>query len=266
MVKTTVYDIVSGKVISFDCREAREKFGINNKTYSSLRSKIGTNIVCASRFCYPEWADSLVRNVVELSTGLEFQVLRPESLYCFFKEKFSVKEKIRFSHLMHGNCVLSSIKGYVFCLKENIGKLSIMNMRSIKNSHVFDKELESHFINKRLKRKLTSRYKKAIDAAFAKKCTKTLEIIGCTIDFFASYLENQFKEGMTWGNYGKWEIDHIIPCCLFDLTKENHQRVCFHYSNTRPLWKSENSSRPDDGSDLPIDKLKIAKELGLIPN
>ncbi len=43
---------------------------------------------------------------------------------------------------------------------------------------------------------------------------------------------------MNWENYGKfgWHIDHIIPCDSFDLTKEEEQRRCFHYSNLQPLW------------------------------
>jgi hypothetical protein len=34
-----------------------------------------------------------------------------------------------------------------------------------------------------------------------------------------------------------------MPCFLFDLTKPRHQRRCFHFSNMRPMWSSENVSR-----------------------
>lgn len=52
---------------------------------------------------------------------------------------------------------------------------------------------------------------------------------------------------MSWENYGKgkdcWSIDHIIPCALFDLMKPEHQKRCFHYSNTKPMWHFENCSK-----------------------
>jgi len=50
---------------------------------------------------------------------------------------------------------------------------------------------------------------------------------------------------MSWLNYGigGWEIDHIKPCCHFDLSKPEEQEKCFHYSNLRPLWATENRSK-----------------------
>lgn len=49
---------------------------------------------------------------------------------------------------------------------------------------------------------------------------------------------------MSWDNYGTdWHIDHIVPCAYFDLTNENHQRVCFNWRNLQPLWKKDNLSK-----------------------
>ena len=51
-----------------------------------------------------------------------------------------------------------------------------------------------------------------------------------------------FSISMNWKNYGfkGWHIDHIIPCCKFDLSKENEQRKCFHYTNLNPMWAIDN--------------------------
>ena len=56
------------------------------------------------------------------------------------------------------------------------------------------------------------------------------------------YLENQFKPGMTWQNHTVtgWHIDHIMPCSIFDLSKPEKQKACFHYTNLQPLWYYEN--------------------------
>lgn len=55
------------------------------------------------------------------------------------------------------------------------------------------------------------------------------------------HIESQFKEGMTWDNYGEWEIDHIKPLTSFDLdTKPSEVNSL---SNLQPLWKEENMKK-----------------------
>ena len=41
-------------------------------------------------------------------------------------------------------------------------------------------------------------------------------------------------------NYGEWHVDHIIPCCKFDMKNPEDQKKCFHYTNLQPLWATEN--------------------------
>lgn len=71
---------------------------------------------------------------------------------------------------------------------------------------------------------------------------RTIDLLGCNIQFFKDYLESKFKDNMNWEefNLGKIHIDHIKPCCSFDLTKEEEQKKCFHYTNLQPLWAKEN--------------------------
>lgn len=43
-------------------------------------------------------------------------------------------------------------------------------------------------------------------------------------------------------NYGVggWNIDHIIPCSMFNLENENELKQCFHWSNLQPLKSIDN--------------------------
>ena len=76
------------------------------------------------------------------------------------------------------------------------------------------------------------------------KSEKTFCLIGCSPKFLKEYLESQFKDGMTWKNYGnKWQIDHIKPCCRFNLENPDEQKICFHYTNLQPLWKTTKIAR-----------------------
>jgi hypothetical protein len=73
------------------------------------------------------------------------------------------------------------------------------------------------------------------------KSGSTLTLLGCSFDDFVIYLESKFEVGMTGENYGTvWHVDHIMPCAIFDLTKPEHQRRCFHFSNLQPLFASDN--------------------------
>ena len=78
-----------------------------------------------------------------------------------------------------------------------------------------------------------------------KKSSRSMELIGCSIQHFMKHIEKQFVPGMTWENQGEWHIDHIMPCASFDLKDPEQQRRCFHYTNQQPLWAVENISKGD---------------------
>lgn len=71
----------------------------------------------------------------------------------------------------------------------------------------------------------------------------SLRLTGTSISCYRAYMESLFEIGMTWENYGEWHIDHIVPLSFFDLTLAEHQKMAFHFTNTRPMWKSENIAR-----------------------
>jgi len=70
-------------------------------------------------------------------------------------------------------------------------------------------------------------------------------LIGCSINQLRQHLEKQFKDGMSWANYGKfgWHVDHVKPCAWFDLSDPAQRSICFHYTNLQPLSARENWSK-----------------------
>jgi len=71
------------------------------------------------------------------------------------------------------------------------------------------------------------------------------DLVDYTIDDLKNHLENQFKEGMSWDNYGKWEIDHIIPVSAFNFNSPNDPqfKLCWALNNLQPLWKRDNRTK-----------------------
>lgn len=75
-------------------------------------------------------------------------------------------------------------------------------------------------------------------------------ILGCSWADAKAHIESQFKEGMTWENYGfyGWHADHIVPLASAK-TQEEVEALC-HYTNLQPLWWYDNLSK---GAKMPTD-------------
>jgi len=93
---------------------------------------------------------------------------------------------------------------------------------------------------------MSNRISQAVRNNFTTKSSKTLDLIGCTALELKTYLESKFITGMSWDNYGKWHVDHIIPCSVFELTDPVEQKQCFHYTNLQPLWAKDNLKKSDN--------------------
>lgn len=106
---------------------------------------------------------------------------------------------------------------------------------------------EREHINYKIANRLRARTRLALRAQSSQKQYTLNEFLGCTPEFLRHWIEQQFRDGMTWDNWGlgdgKWHIDHIRPCASFDLTDPEQQKQCFHYTNLRPLWAIENLSK-----------------------
>jgi len=92
---------------------------------------------------------------------------------------------------------------------------------------------------------LRTRIRIAIKSQAGEKAEKTMELLGCSVQYVRDHLESQFTEGMTWENYGEWHIDHIRPCASFNLEDPEEQKKCFHWTNLQPLWAADNFAKSD---------------------
>lgn len=70
-----------------------------------------------------------------------------------------------------------------------------------------------------------------------------LKWLGCSLRDARIKIESKWRAGMSWDNYGKWQIDHIKACAEFVLTDEAQAAQCFHVSNLQPLWRPENQEK-----------------------
>jgi hypothetical protein len=68
------------------------------------------------------------------------------------------------------------------------------------------------------------------------------EILKYSPDELISHLENQFKDGMTWDNYGEWHVDHIKAISLHNIKEIGDEEFmkCWSLDNLQPMWGKEN--------------------------
>ena len=96
-----------------------------------------------------------------------------------------------------------------------------------------------------LKRKVRMAAKNALHRSLRHlqlpKTDHTYVLLGYTGIELKECLEKQFIGGMSWINYGEWEIDHIYPIASFPLGTDI--KVINALPNLRPLWKTENRKK-----------------------
>lgn len=128
------------------------------------------------------------------------------------------------------------------CNKEYSAK-QLKNKNYTSKANLRKKNRYHNSVHFRLKENIVSRMNLALKGKI--KSARTEKLLGCTIAELKIYLENKFKEGMSWDNRSEWHIDHIKPCASFDLSKEEEQKKCFNYTNLQPLWARENILKKD---------------------
>jgi hypothetical protein len=80
------------------------------------------------------------------------------------------------------------------------------------------------------------------------------EILKYSPDELILHLEKQFKDGMTWDNYGNWHVDHSIPISSFNIKEigDDEFMKCWSLSNLQPMWGEENIRKSNKISEVQV--------------
>lgn len=80
-----------------------------------------------------------------------------------------------------------------------------------------------------------------------KKGRRWEKVVGYSLQDLQKHLERQFIKGMTWGNYGKWHVDHKIPVSVFNFktVRDIDFKKCWDLNNLQPMWGTLNISKGD---------------------
>jgi predicted DNA-binding transcriptional regulator AlpA len=68
------------------------------------------------------------------------------------------------------------------------------------------------------------------------------DVLQYTPEELIIHLEKQFKDDMTWDNYGIWHVDHKLPITSFDIQEmgDDEFMKCWCLDNLQPMWGDEN--------------------------
>ncbi len=127
-----------------------------------------------------------------------------------------------------------------YCSKE--GCLRSFYCKGLCESHYRSLQEKSN-IHRKLSNRLRQRMYMAVRNN--QKSGSAVRDLGCSISVFKLYIENQFKDNMTWDNWGKdgWHLDHVLPLASFDLTNRMEFLEAANWLNYQPLWATENLSK-----------------------
>ncbi len=109
-------------------------------------------------------------------------------------------------------------------------------IREYENARIKEKrQIDLHF---KIRTDITSHIRHLLNGS-----RKTLDSLECTRDQLLKWFEYQFNAGISWSNQKEWQVDHVIPLAFFNLENKDQFKLACHWSNIRPINKTENISK-----------------------
>ena len=138
-------------------------------------------------------------------------------------------------------------------IKKNSNRYYYENLDKIKEYRKEKYQLQKEEINKKTRDKrskcgkfrLMESMRKLVKRTIKNKEDRTESILGYKKEKLINRIEYQFKEGMSWDNYGTsgWHIDHKKPISRFLAQGVTDPKIINALSNLQPLWAHENLSK-----------------------
>ena len=174
-------------------------------------------------------ADAKKRNKKHRESNREYHLARCKK----WREENKAESQKKNRERYHDNKEIYRVKHQEW-LKNNRNHVNAYNRKRRRNN-----------LQHRVSENLRAGFKQALAAQLKSSFTSnaSFKLLGCSFEKLKVHLEKGFKDGMSWGNYGDWHIDHIKPLCMHDLSSEKEQADACHYTNLQPLWASENTSK-----------------------
>ena len=99
-------------------------------------------------------------------------------------------------------------------------------------------------LNFKLACNIRSRTSEAFKAQNIKKTNKTIDLLGCSREFFKKWILHQLYGEMTKENYGLvWVLDHCFPLSKTNLSNQNEMIKSIYWINSRPMYCGEDISK-----------------------
>ena len=228
---------------SYSCKECRKKFVENSHKRNKENNK---NLI----FDIKKYKKCSECGEIKTLNNFGISKRNKDGLDCYCKQCRTLQGKLfRIKYKEKESKRVSNWQ------RENKGKVRERTKRfRLKNKERLDIERVERYkndIDYRLTCLLRKRIRDAVYFGFGKKSLHTLELLGCSFDFLKQYLQKtSINNGyldfdINTYNGKEYHIDHIRPCSSFDLTKEEEQKKCFHYSNLQILKAEENLIKGD---------------------
>ena len=197
---------------------------------------------CQQAFWYENNAKSPLKLLICPVCKKEFKQKRIDQIYCSVdcrkRKEWNQKKrtKIKKQCPVCKTSFFDKLKRQKYCSEDcqKIGRKPYIRKKAL--------YYRRNNLHLRIRHNISSRILIALKKGVTKS-SGTIELLGCSILELKNHLQNKFVEGMSWENYGEWQIDHIRPCASFNLINEEDQRLCFHYTNLQPLWAEENNRK-----------------------